>query len=133
MPSTANPSACPPITLSETDADRLYLLAERAHDRTTGLLGELERARVSPDRRVAGDVVGMNSTVDFVDEARGETRTVELVYPAQANIEAGRISVLTPIGAALIGLREGQSIAWPCRDGRPRTLRVLKVRRAPPA
>jgi regulator of nucleoside diphosphate kinase len=131
MPSPAVTSARPPIIISETDADRLYLLAERAADRAAALLEELERARVSPDRRVPADVVGMNSTVDFVDEARGEPRTVQLVYPADADIEAGKVSVLTPVGAALIGLREGQSIRWPDREGRARELRVLKVRRAP--
>lgn len=131
MPSAATISARPPIIISETDADRLYLLAERAAGRAAGLLGELERARVSPDRRVPMDVVGMNSTVDFVDEARGVTRTVQLVYPGEADIEAGKVSVLTPIGAALIGLREGQSIRWPDREGRARELRVLKVRRSP--
>ena len=130
MPSSATTSARPPITISETDADRLYLLAERAADRATALLAELERARVCADRRVPADVVGMNSTVDFVDEARGAARTVQLVYPAEADIAGGKVSVLTPIGAALIGLREGQSIRWPDREGRPRELRVLKVRRA---
>jgi regulator of nucleoside diphosphate kinase len=133
MPSSAIASARPPIIISETDADRLYLLAERAADRTIGLLEELERARVRPDHHVPADVVGMNSTVDFLDEARGAIRTVRLVYPAQADIEAGKVSVLTPIGAALIGLKEGQSIRWPDREGRSRDLRVLKVWRSPEA
>lgn len=129
MPSAATISARPPITISETDADRLYLLAERPAATASGLVGELERARVRPDHRVPADVVGMNSTVDFVDEAHGSARTVRLVYPAEADIAAGKVSVLTPVGAALIGLKAGQSIRWPDRDGRLRELRVLKVSR----
>lgn len=130
-PSQAKLSARPPITISETDADRLYLLAERSPDRAAPLLAELARARVCADRRVPADVIGMNSTVDFVDEGHGSARTIQLVYPAEADIAAGKVSVLTPIGAALIGLKEGQSILWPDHGGRSRELRVLKVWRAP--
>jgi len=134
MPSKATAPSRPPIVLSETDADRLFLLAEQMESAAprdrSGLLGELERAQVRPDHRVAATVVGMNSTVDFVDEAHGAARTVRLVYPAEADIAAGKVSVLTPVGAALIGLREGQSIRWPDRGGNLRALRVLKVSRA---
>jgi regulator of nucleoside diphosphate kinase len=52
---------------------------------------------------------------------------VTLVYPSEANVEAGKISVLAPVGAALIGLRVGQSIRWPLPDGRERTLEVMSV------
>ena len=69
----------------------------------------------------------MNATVEFVDEASGADRTVELVYPKEADISAGRISILTPIGAGLIGLRAGQSIHWPDRDGKERWLRIISV------
>lgn len=133
MPSKAKAATRPPITLSETDADRLFVLAEQAElnatGRSNGLLGELMRAQVRPDARVPATVIGMNSTVEFIDDAHGATRTVQLVYPAQADIAEGRISIMTPIGAGLIGLAEGQSIAWPDREGRVRLLRVLKVRR----
>jgi regulator of nucleoside diphosphate kinase len=136
MPPRAKLATRPHIVLSETDADRLFLLAEQmeasAPRERSGLLGELERAEVRPDHLVPATVVGMNSTVDFVDEAHGATRTVRLVYPAEADIAANKVSVLTPIGAGLIGLKEGQSICWPDRDGRLRTLQVLKVSRAPP-
>ena len=72
----------------------------------------------------------MGATVQFLDEVSGRRRTVELVYPQDADIAADRISVLTPIGAGLIGLSEGQTIAWPDRDGHTRLLRILEVRRA---
>ena len=134
MTSTARTHARPPIIVSETDAQRLSALAiqkEATAPEAAGLLlDELERAQVRPDHRVPADVVGMNSTVEFVDEAHGQSRTVQLVYPAEADISAGRISVLTPIGAGLIGLAAGQSILWPDRDGNKRALKVLRVERA---
>ena len=71
--------------------------------------------------------VAMNSVVRFRDESNGAVRQVELVYPPDANIEAGRISVLTPIGAALIGVGVGQSIPCPTQTGQSRALTVLGV------
>lgn len=133
MPQAKTASARPPLVLSETDAERLSALAlqnEAAHPVTAGLLlDEIERAQVR--RRVADDVVGMNSTVEFLDEAHGAPRTVQLVYPDEADIAAGRISIMTPVGVGLIGLREGQSILWPDRGGETRVLRILKVGRLP--
>jgi regulator of nucleoside diphosphate kinase len=67
----------------------------------------------------------MGSLVEY--EARGDRLRVQLVYPAQADVEAGRISVLTPIGTALLGLSAGQSIEWQTRDGRRQALTVLRV------
>ncbi|MFZ3007519.1 MAG: nucleoside diphosphate kinase regulator [Phenylobacterium sp.] len=121
--------ARPPIQVSETDADRLFLLIDRAPADGSRLREELERARVRPDHLVPATVVAMNSTIDFLDEAHGETRTVQLVYPGQADIAANKVSVLSPVGAGLLGLKAGQSISWPDRDGRLRALRVLKVSR----
>src|SRR3546814_12523889 len=72
----------------------------------------------------------MNAEVEFVDEASEATRIVQLVYPRQADIAANRISILTPVGAGLIGLREGQSILWPDREGNERRLTIGKVRPA---
>jgi regulator of nucleoside diphosphate kinase len=69
----------------------------------------------------------MGSFVEFRDDESGRVRTVQLVFPADADMEADRISVLTPIGAALIGLSEGQSIEWRTRGGDWKTLTVLKV------
>lgn len=127
--------ARPRLILPQTDSDRLSSLALRVPEPTspaaTLLLEEIERAEVRPDDKIPADVVRMYSTVEFVDEAHGQARTVELVYPGEADIAAGRISVLTPIGAGLIGLRAGQEIAWPDRDGHVRRLRILKV--LPPA
>jgi regulator of nucleoside diphosphate kinase len=119
--------ARPPIQVSETDADRLFLLIDRAPADTCGLREELERAQVRA--RVPDSVVAMNSTVEFLDDAHGAPRTVQLVYPGEADIAVGKVSVLSPVGAGLLGLKAGQSIQWPDRDGRLRALRVLKVSR----
>jgi regulator of nucleoside diphosphate kinase len=123
----------PPLILSETDAERLFALAARSRPALPALcdllMAEIDRAEVRPDHRAPPDVVGMNATVEFIDESHGRPRTVQLVYPRDADIAAGRISVLTPIGAGLIGLRPGQRIDWPDREGRQRRLRVVSVSR----
>lgn len=121
----------PPIILGRTDADRIASLATKMEasnpELADLLLGEIERADVRDDKKVPASTVGMQSIVEFLDEARGSTRSVQLVYPPDADIAAGRISVLTPVGAGLIGLSIGQSITWPDRGGKERLLRILKV------
>jgi regulator of nucleoside diphosphate kinase len=69
----------------------------------------------------------MGSEAEFRDDATGQVRRVTLVYPQEADLEAGKISVLTPIGAALIGLSAGQSIEWHTLRGERRSLTVLRV------
>jgi regulator of nucleoside diphosphate kinase len=91
------------------------------------LLGEIDRAIIHTADRVPDGVVTMGSVVTFADEASDATRTVQLVYPGDADISAGRISILTPIGAGLIGLSKGQSITWPDRDGHKRILSIVDV------
>ncbi len=134
MAKPANGAARPSIILSETDADRLSALAVRAEKQSPVvaglLLDEIARARIVPDRKLPPTAVAIGSTVEFIDEARDARRTVSLVLPADADIAAGRISVLTPIGAGLIGLSIGQTILWPDRDGHERRLRILEVRAA---
>lgn len=125
------PSARPPIILARSEAERLTALAEEMEHASPQaanlLLDEIERARIVADAKVPPDVVRLHSRVRFVDEAHGQERTVELVLPHEANIEAGRISVLTPVGAGLIGLRPDQVITWPDREGHERRLRVVEV------
>ena len=91
---------------------------------------ELDRAEVMPVAALPPHVVRMGSSVRY-RTGDGEQREVTLVFPAEADIDRNRVSVMTPIGAALIGLRKGQSIAWPTRDGREQVLTVLAV--TPPA
>lgn len=121
----------PPITVSQEDFDRLYALAEAAADRqpevAENLLGELDRAKVVPAGKSRNGTVAMGSRVTFEDEVTGKVQTVVLVYPGEADIAEGRISILTPIGVALIGLSAGQSISWETRAGERRQLKVHAV------
>lgn len=120
----------PDIVIGQADYRQLTVLALAGSDHTAdtadALLYELDRALVVPDGRIPNDAVRMGSTVHY-RTSEGDTRQVVLVYPAEANISEGRISVLTPVGAALIGLSTGQSITWLTRDGRKQVLTVLAV------
>jgi len=120
----------PAIVLGADEHRQLTILAlagaTHTADDADWLLHELERASVVPDTAVPNDVVRMNSTVIF-RTIGGEERAVQLVFPEDADISAGRISVLTPVGSALIGLRTGHSITWLTRDGRKQLLTVLSV------
>ncbi|HMO74314.1 MAG TPA: nucleoside diphosphate kinase regulator [Sphingopyxis sp.] len=124
----------PPVTMIDTQADRLTELALSQEERlprvSALLLQEIDRATIRSADRIPADVVTMEAKVTFVDEGNGAERTVQLVYPRDADISAGRISILTPVGAGLIGLREGQSIVWPDRDGHERALSIVKVEQA---
>lgn len=123
----------PEIVLSRQEHRALLLLAMAGTGHTADdsdeLLFELERAMVVPDGLVPPDVVRMGSIVSF--QTADETRTVQLVYPKEADIAQGKVSVLTPIGTALIGLRTGQSITWRTRHDRRQALTVLRVVQPP--
>lgn len=118
----------PDILVSADEHRRLTLLAlagtGHTPDDSDWLLHELDRAHVVAD--VPEDVVRMNATVRF-RTTNGEENSVQLVFPKDADIALGRISVLTPVGSALIGMRAGQSITWLTRDGRKQVLTVLAV------
>jgi regulator of nucleoside diphosphate kinase len=130
LPMTTN---MPPIVLGDVDVARLELLAESrgAHPAAAAaqLRAELARARVVPTRKLPPDVVAMNASIACVDERTGTPRRLTLVYPHEADIARGRVSVLSPVGMALLGLRVGQSIEWPAPAGALR-LTVTDVRRA---
>jgi regulator of nucleoside diphosphate kinase len=119
----------PEIVLGGTDHARLTNLANAALDTVPDtaeeLLSELERAQVVADEAVPQDVVRMGSVVEF--ESEGDRKRVTLVFPPEADIAAGKVSVLTPVGAALIGLTKGQSIAWTARDGSSHALTIRAV------
>jgi regulator of nucleoside diphosphate kinase len=131
MPNNPIVSSQPKILLSTADFGRLEALASASLDKLLAaavlLLNEIDRAEVRPKSELPDDVVAMGSHVRFRDEASGAVRRVQIVYPQEADIAAGRISVLTLIGAALIGVRVGQSIDCPTVDGQSRTLTVLEV------
>ncbi|EEQ93611.1 nucleoside diphosphate kinase regulator [Brucella sp. ZJ1_1] len=120
----------PNIVVSEIDYERLMGLAtnvsERLEEIAEELMAELDRAKVVPAKRLPQDVIHMGSTVEFRSND-GQQRRVALVYPGEADIAQGKISILTPIGTALIGLAPGQSISWTARDGKQHELNVLSV------
>lgn len=123
----------PPIIMIAAEADALADIALRLQDRhphvSRLLLEEIGRADTRDAADMPDDVVTMGSTVEFQDEKSGERHVVELVYPKDADIGAGRLSILTPVGAGLIGLRTGQSISWPDRTGKERLLTIARVAR----
>ncbi len=124
----------PPITLRAQDEERLRNLAEAASERfprtAEFLAREVDRADILEPTKVLPGLVVMGSEVTFRDETTGKTRNVTLVYPDEADIDANKISVLTPIGAALIGLSVSQSIEWQTQTGDWRSLTVLEVRQS---
>ena len=121
----------PQIIVSDADYQRLTDLAtaslERLPEVAQELLAEMDRAKVVKNGNVPDDVVRMGSTVTFTSDD-GHTRTLKLVYPAEESLDEHRISVMTPVGAALIGLSEGQSISWTARDAKHHQLTVTKVK-----
>lgn len=120
----------PNIIISQLDHDRLMGLAEDAPERSAAvadeLIAELERAKIVAVGKVPAHVVQMGSSVEFKSHD-GQQRRVTLVYPGEADIAEGKISIMTPIGAALIGLAPGQSIAFAARDGKSQQLSVVLV------
>lgn len=120
----------PTIIVRQTDHARLTSLALAAPGRDLDvaeeLLVELERADIVDDDQFPADAVGLGSTVSYLTEG-GHKRTVTLCYPGKADIERSMVSVMTPIGAALLGLSPGQQIEWNGRDGHSHKLTVLEV------
>ncbi len=133
MNSVSKASARPRIRLIESEADIIAGLAVQAEHRMPEvaalLMEEVERAELFSAGSLPDDVVALGSEVEFLDEGTGQSRRVTIVLPAHADIGAGRISILTPAGAGLIGLSVGQSIDWPDAAGRERRLKILSVRR----
>jgi regulator of nucleoside diphosphate kinase len=89
---------------------------------------ELDRADIVDAASMPADVVAIGSRVRFVDEETTQEQETTLTWPADANPAQGRVSILAPIGSALLGLRIGQSIEWPMPNGYTRRLRVTDVR-----
>jgi len=125
----------PPIHLLASESDLVAALALTAEHRqpvvAAMLLEEIERAELhGPDEMLDG-YARLNSWVTFTDEKTRRVRKVQLVLPADANIVEGRISILTPMGAALYGLADGACITWPDLDGNERLIRVMHVEQRP--
>jgi regulator of nucleoside diphosphate kinase len=129
-------SSKPPIILSRIDLERIEALLERLPAADAAKLGalraELDRAEVVEPAAVPAHTVTMNSTVTFMDESNGEKLTLTLVYPSGGSVP-GTVSILAPVGSALLGLARGQQIDWPTPDGQKRRLKVLEIRYQPEA
>ena len=115
------------LYVTQDDLERLSQLLDSQGGRFAKLEGELARAKVVPRADIPRDVVTMNSRVVFENETTGERREVTLVYPHEADIDAGKISILVPVGTALLGLRVGQSIDWELPSGERHRYRVIDV------
>ena len=124
--------AMPPIILCEGEEAALTNLVASLLARNPGnrvartLLAELERADIVAAHQIPPTVVRMNSVVEFQID-RADIRKGKLVFPGNADIGKGYLSILSPIGTALIGLAVGQSIRWSGHDGGPHGLTVLAV------
>lgn len=128
----------PAIVISSLDLDRLERLLESAeyakHPGAAALREEIERADVIRPQDMPADVVTMNSTLECIDEVSHDTHQLTLVYPDRADRDLGRISVLAPVGTALLGMRVGQVIEWPSPGGgKPLRLKVLAISYQPEA
>ena len=120
----------PTIIISKADHERLTTLAngllEKKPEMADALLNELERAKVAATAGGLQGTVQMGATVEY-ESNDGNKRRVTLVYPGDADIAQGKVSILTPIGTALLGLKVGQSIDWTANDGRTHLLTIVSV------
>ena len=123
------------IYLTELDLTRLENAANRAGSNSplAGLVDDLiARANVVPGNKIPADVVTMNSVVCVVDDTGAEQEWT-LVYPEEANGASAKLSVLSPMGAALLGARAGKSVKYSAPNGAQRSLRIDRVAFQPEA
>ncbi len=119
----------PDIVISSLDLQRLEELLDRlpASAPEAGLLqAELARAEVREPQQMPDNVVTMNSTVTFEIEESGERFERTLCYPREAG-KSDAVSILAPLGCALLGLTVGQSIQWPLPTGKTGSVRVIEI------
>jgi len=129
----------PALLLSRIDVERIEDLLARPEYRsldTTALRGELERAELAEPGAMPRDVITMNTTalVEVVDDQQQtHSYALTLVYPRDADGSGDKVSILAPVGSALLGLRVGDSIDWPLPGGRRARLHVQAIRFQPEA
>jgi regulator of nucleoside diphosphate kinase len=124
----------PPIAIDANHLARLAALSSLTSgpmvEVSEYLREEIDRAHVLPAEKLRPDIVNLGSRVEFRDKQTGKVQEIILVYPFDADIARRRVSVLTPVGAALLGLSVNQTISLHTRAGERRELTVLKVRPA---
>lgn len=127
----------PAIIINELDAERLDSLLEKPQYAKTPvadmLNSELDRAEMCSPADMPADVVSMNSRVKFRDLNSQEAFIRTLVYPANLTDSANQLSVMAPVGAALLGLRVGDTINWELPNGNKTHLEVLELQYQPEA
>jgi len=121
----------PPIAIDMQHYDRLMnigeLFLEKTPETAEFLLDELSRADVLKSEDMADNIVNIGSRVEYKDEATGDVHTLTLVWPVEADIEQNKISIMTPIGAALIGLCEGDQMSYLTNTNKIKYFTVLTV------
>ncbi|MBO1928077.1 nucleoside diphosphate kinase regulator [Thiomicrorhabdus sp. 6S2-11] len=121
----------PEITVSSVDLDRLYSLLDSLPKNSIAGLDDLEeelsRAKIVKPKDMPPNVVTMNSTVQFVIESTNKEFELTLVYPQNMNADGKTISILAPVGSALLGLSIGDSIEWPKPGGGTLNVKITAV------
>lgn len=131
-------STSPALRITAEDMERLRPVVERYLEGSRASAAEqleleLDRAVVVPQREIPPDVVTMRSRILFEDVETGRRREATLVYPDEADMEQSRVSILAPVGLALLGLRVGDTIEWPLPQARRARLRIMEVLYQPEA
>ena len=127
------------IYITEPDHQRLSGLIETTRERNgvdreylNNLEAELDRADIVDPKDISADVITMRSKVRLKDLVTGEANTYSLVFPTEADFSEGKISILAPIGTAILGYKRGDTIEWPVPSG-VRRLRVDEILYQPEA
>ncbi|SEU10760.1 nucleoside diphosphate kinase regulator [Stigmatella erecta] len=128
----------PALQITPEDMTRLRTVVERHLEGTKAAAAEqleleLDRAQLVRQEQIPPDIVTMRSRILFEDLDTGRRREASLVYPEEANMEQSRVSILAPVGLALLGLRVGDIIEWPLPNERLGKLRILEVLYQPEA
>ena len=119
------------LIISKPDYLQLIKLIEQHDTHAAEALDiELSRADIVQDKDIPADAVAMGSQVTFIDLDSNEEKTISLVYPNEADVAQMKISILSPVGSALIGLRIGGNIDWPVPQGKVRRLKVIAVQQS---
>lgn len=116
------------LVICKADNQQLLPLTEQNDSEAAQALAyELDRAEIVAADIYPADAVCMGANVTFVDLDSGMETAVSLVFPGEADVDRLKISILSPVGSALIGLRIGSTIDWPLPGGKVRRLKVIAV------
>jgi regulator of nucleoside diphosphate kinase len=128
----------PAVRVTAEDMARLRTIVERHLEGSRAAAAEqleleLDRAVVVSQDQIPPDVVTMRSRILFEDLDTGRRREATLVYPDEANIDQSMVSILAPVGQAVLGLKVGDVIEWPLPNARLARLRIMEVLYQPEA